>query len=86
MMQERMVTLHTGEIVSNHSEKWRLECEAIALLQMRDKAARHDHLFGAVDPKTGLRKGGIAGKRGRAAAERLQATAMSILNSRQSGK
>lgn len=31
---ERQVKLHNGDVVSSWSEEWRLECEAIHLLEM----------------------------------------------------
>lgn len=40
-----MVTLHNGQVVSSWSEEWRMECEAIHLLEMplhRRRAALAD--------------------------------------------
>lgn len=41
---EKSVTLVSGEVVSNYSDLWRHECEARAVLQMPNRAARRAYL------------------------------------------
>ena len=45
-LNERLVTLHDGRQVSNYSEDWRHECEAVAILNMPHLAQRRAHLYG----------------------------------------
>lgn len=61
------VTLHDGRQVASDSEEWRHECEARAVIAMRDRNARRHYLRGRVLPKRGI-----------AATERLEQTIRQI--------
>lgn len=45
-LNERIVTLHDGRQVSNYSEDWRHETEAMAVLNLPHLAQRRAHLYG----------------------------------------
>ena len=85
---ERQVALHTGEMVSDYSEAWRHECEALRILDgFTSKAQRHSHLRGEIDPGTGkVTRKGILQHRGEAEVKRLEATILSIWQARQRAK
>lgn len=85
---ERQVRLHTGELVSDYSEAWRHECEALRILDgFANKAQRHAHLRGEIDPGTGkVTRKGILQHRGEAEVKRLEATILSIWKTRQQAK
>lgn len=76
--QPSMVTLVDGTRVLNDSEEWRHECEARTILNMPDRGARHDALYGPINPKTGQRYGGVKGKRGEAELARLEAKILEL--------
>lgn len=79
---ERMVTLHDGTEVSNYSEEWRHECEAIAVLAMPSKRARQDFLYGRYDPNWKKERGGVLQIRGEAEVKRLETTILAIWEKR----
>lgn len=66
-----MVTLADGREAPSDSEEWRAECEAKWVLDLPSKAARHDFVYGPVG-QDGIRRGGVAKRRGMEAAKRLE--------------
>lgn len=60
------VTLHDGRVVDSWSEAWRAECEALHVLRLPSKHARHAYLDR------------VASKRGCAARNALERLAMDV--------
>src|SRR6478736_5258747 len=84
----QLVKLVDGREVSTWSECWRKECEARWLLSL-PLEHRRDVLYGAwVDvftpgqPRTQVRKGGIAQKRGEATVKEIERVMMAVWKSR----
>lgn len=67
-----LVTLYDGRVVDSASEAWRAECEARAVLRMRDKNARLNYLNGWRE-FDGTHHKGVLGNRGQAAVDALRA-------------
>ncbi len=93
---ERTVTLEVGTEASNFSEAYRHECECRYVLdRLPDKWARNKWLYGnpnGVRDATGrineamVRRPSIGAARGLAAAERIRAGVMQIVEARKRGK
>lgn len=83
--QPGTVTLIDGREVPSDSEEWRAECEARHILNMPSKADRRDFVYGPIG-QDGIRRGGVARKRGMEAAQRLEESVRrlhSIMRARQ---
>lgn len=72
-----VVTLHDGQQVMSDSEEWRHECEARHVMKLPRKIDRRIYLRGMPDTD-GIRRGGVAAKRGSESAARLERTIMAI--------
>lgn len=89
---ERMVTLHDGRQVSNYSEAWRHECEAMHILNMPTLAERRACLYGVRESKrqqngtwhTFIARRGVLQTRGEAEVKRIEATMTALWKRRQS--
>ncbi len=68
-MNHRMVTLHNGQVVSSWSEDWRLECEAMHVLDLQ-KNKRAGYLNKVED------------ERGKQAVDKLKEIILAIHNKR----
>jgi hypothetical protein len=68
-MNHRMVTLHNGQVVSSWSEDWRLECEAMHVLDL-PKNKRAGYLNKVED------------ERGKQAVDKLKEIILAIHNKR----
>lgn len=77
--RDRAVTLElSGERVCTYCERHRHECEARAVLAMRDRDTRRLYVFGGTDPLTGKRRRGVQDIRGVDAARRLETTILAL--------
>lgn len=80
-----IVKLIDGREVDSASECWRAECEAHAVLQMRTKADRNAYIYGWVEHgergKPPVKHKGVAGQRGKEAADALKAKVLQLWES-----
>lgn len=66
-----IVKLHDGTEVTSDSEEWRAECEARWVIKLPDKGARRRFIWGEPNDK-GVMSGGVAGRRGKQSAQKLE--------------